>query len=118
MRLIVPFNNSPMYWGRPGVARRPGRGPSGFGRDVSPFPFATRSVLPSLETRTLVGYQPTGMKPRLRDLPGELTSKTATVLMLAFATKSRSPFGLKAREFGVFPGGAFGWSSARSVSTE
>src|ERR1051326_2222325 len=70
------------------VITPPGCGPKGFALDMTPFPFATRRRLPSGVTRTDVGYQPTGMKPSERLLPGVLTSKTATTLMFALATNN------------------------------
>src|SRR6267142_2933644 len=85
-----------------------GCGPSGFAFGIIPFPFATSRCLPSAVTRTDVGYQPTGMKPSERLLPGALTSKTATTLMFAFATNKVFSSGERARLFGVEPGGDCG----------
>src|ERR1035441_374097 len=86
----------------------PGCGPRGLALGVRPLPLATSRCLPSGVTRTDVGYQPTGMNPSERLLPGFSTSKTATVLLSAFATKSVFSSGDSARLFGVDPGGAFG----------
>src|SRR5262245_48788225 len=86
----------------------PGCGPKGLAFEVNPFPFATNIFLPSGITRTEVGYQPTGINPSERDLPGVLTSNTATILLSAFATKRVFSLGDNARLFGVEPGGALG----------
>src|SRR6266545_6229254 len=82
-----------------------------------PFPLATSRCLPSGVTRTEVGYQPTGMKPSERLLPGALTSNTAMLLLSALATNSVFSSGDKARLFGVEPGGRPGYSEAESVSS-
>src|SRR6478609_3709244 len=89
MKLIVPWKRSPMYSVRLIGSLRPGCGPLRFDLEMRPLPLATISVAPSFETRTLVGYQPTGMKPRLRAFAVSSTSKTATALILALATKRR-----------------------------
>src|SRR5262249_10147038 len=81
-----------------------------------PFPLVTSRRLPSGVTRTDVGYQPTGIKPSERLLPGALTSNTAILLLSAFATKSVFSSGDNARLFGVEPGGSPGWSDALNVS--
>ncbi len=94
----------------------PGCGPRGFAREALPLPFATRSCLPSGVTRTEVGYQPTGIKPSERLLPGVLTSKTATTLLSAFATNSMLSSRERARLFGVEPKRASGRSAAQIVS--
>src|SRR4051812_30340321 len=94
----------------------PGPGPRVFGSEAMPFPLATISVLPSRETRTLVGYQPTGMKPSDSALPGVFTANTATLLLFAFATNSSSPSGESARLLGMEPGGELGNSEAVSFS--
>ena len=86
----------------------PGCGPSGLALEVSPLPLATSRCLPSGVTRTDVGYQPTGMNPSDRLLPGVPTSKTATTLLSALATKSICSSGESARLLGVEPGGACG----------
>src|SRR5262245_53019418 len=81
-----------------------------------PLPLVTSSRRPSGVTRTDVGYQPTGMNPSERLAPGELTSKTATLLLSAFATNNVRSSGESARLFGVEPGGRPGRSDAVSVS--
>src|SRR6266545_4099187 len=81
-----------------------------------PFPLATKRRLPSGVTRTDVGYQPTGMNPSDRLLPGTLTSNMATLLLSALATKRVFSSGDSARLFGVEPGGRLGWSDAVNVS--
>src|SRR3954470_4540529 len=83
-----------------------------------PLPFATSNLFPSGVTRTEVGYQPTGIKPSERLFPGVLTSKTATALLSAFATKRVFSSGVKARLLGVDPGGAFGYKAAQIVSSD
>src|ERR1039457_4297518 len=88
--------------------RTPGWGPWGLALEERPLPLATSRCRPSGVTRTDVGYQPTGMNPSERLFPGFATSKTATMLLLAFATKSIFPSGDSARLFGVDPGGAWG----------
>src|ERR1017187_5304224 len=109
MMLRVPWNSRPMNCTSWSVERlTPGCGPSGLALGVIPLPLATSRCLPSGVTRTDVGYQPTGMKPSERLLPGFSTSNTATVLLSAFATKSVFSSGDSARLFGVDPGGAFG----------
>src|SRR6266850_5603499 len=86
--LNVPRKSRPMYC-TAGSAEllTPGWGPSGFALEMVPLPLATSRCLPSGVTRTEVGYQPTGIKPSERLLPGALTSKTAIMLLSAFATK-------------------------------
>src|SRR5439155_23784973 len=86
----------------------PGCGPSGLALGIIPFPFAIKRCFPSGVTRTEVGYHPAGMKPSARLLPGALTSKTATALLSALATKSICSSGDSARLFGVEPGGDCG----------
>ena len=95
----------------------PGCGPCRLDFGSRPFPLATSKRLPSGVTRTEVGYQPTGMKPSERLAPGCETSKTATLLLQALATKSRRPSGESARLFGVEPGGECGCSAALRVSS-
>src|SRR5436309_10690308 len=98
-----------MYWTvRSSGLLIPGCGPSGLALGRMPLPLATSRCLPSGVTRTLVGYQPTGMKPSERLLPGVLTSKTATRLLSALATKSVCSSGDNARLLGVEPGGDCG----------
>src|SRR4051794_16436242 len=64
MKLIVPSKSPPMYSTVDGGVGFFGEsGPCTFGFEITPLPFATSKVLPSEVTRTLVGYQPTGMKP-------------------------------------------------------
>src|ERR1019366_5515248 len=72
---------------------------------------------PSGVTRTEVGYQPTGINPSAWLLPTALTSKTATLLLQALATKSLVSSGDNARLFGVEPGSEVGANDASSVST-
>src|SRR2546421_12909990 len=86
----------------------PGWGPRGLALEMFPLPLATSNCRPSGVTRTEVGYQPEGMKPSERLFPGRLTSKTATALMLALATKRVRSSGESARLLGVEPGGASG----------
>src|SRR2546430_14762902 len=95
---------------------RPGCGPLRFALEIRPFPLATTRRLPSGVTRTEVGYQPTGMKPRERLLPGAPISKTATLLLSALATNNVFSSGESARLFGVEPGGKPGYNEAVSVS--
>src|ERR1035437_146523 len=104
MMFNVPRKSPAMY----SAVFCPGCGPCGFARDEIPFPFATNKCLPSGVTRTLVGYQPTGMKPRERLLPGLLTSNTATTFTFALATNKVFSSGDNARLFGVAPGGDCG----------
>ena len=86
----------------------PGCGPSGLAFEIMPLPFAIRRCFPSGVTRTDVGYQPAGIKPSERLFPGMLTSKTATMLLSALATKSIFSSGDSARLLGVEPGGECG----------
>src|SRR5664280_17295 len=115
MMLRVPRSNPAMY---SGVDSPPGMGwgPCGLASGIIPFPLATRSVLPSGVTRTEVGYQPTGIKPRDRLLPGVATSKTATAFTFALATNKVRSSGDKARLLGVAPGGDWGKNAAQIVS--
>src|SRR5437879_6296661 len=107
--LNVPCSKPAMYsWTLAGGPFLPGCGPCGFAFGRIPLPLVTSRRLPSGVTRTEVGYQPTGMKPSERLLPTVETSKTATVLMFALATKRIFSSGERARLFGVFPGGEFG----------
>src|SRR5579859_702434 len=116
--LKVPRNNPAMYCSTELVGvGTPGCGPSGLGNEVRPLPLATRSCLPLGVTRTEVGYQPTGINPNERLLPGVLTSKTATRLLSALAMKSVCSSGEMARLLGVEPGGACGYREAEIVST-
>src|SRR5882672_4889792 len=85
-----------------------GCGPSGLAFGMTPLPLATSKCLPSVVTRTEVGYQPTGMKPSERLWPGALTSNTATMLLSALATKRVRSSGESARLLGVEPGRACG----------
>src|SRR5439155_24643075 len=86
----------------------PGCGPLRLALEITPLPLATNNRLPSGVTRTEVGYQPTGIKPSERLRPGVLTSKTATILLSALATKRVFSSGVRATLFGVDPGGALG----------
>src|SRR5215472_15321478 len=114
MMLKVPRNIRPIY----SVVvlasgRRPGCGPSGFARGITPLRLATNRVSPSGVTRTESGYQPTGMNPSDRLWPGLVTSNTATVLLLASATNNVLSSGDSARLFGVDPGGDCGYRAAQ-----
>jgi hypothetical protein len=107
--LKVPWNSRAISCtAGPSEGFTPGCGPSGLALGVIPLPLATSRCFPSGVTRTDVGYQPTGMNPSERLLPGFSTSKTATVLLSAFATNSVFSSGESARLFGVDPGRAFG----------
>ena len=97
-------------------AGEPGNGPRGLAAELVPLPLATKSVWPSADTRTLVGNQPTGMKPSDFALPVFSTSKMATLLFVALATKRSSPSGESARLLGIEPGGELGKSDAVSFS--
>ena len=100
--------------------------PAALAQPISPPPLHHVSVsgtalcgtryLPSGVTRTEVGYQPAGMKPKERLFPGWLTSNTATALLSALATNKSSSSGERARLFGVEPGGAWGKSADHKVS--
>src|SRR5215813_12347524 len=83
---------------------------------MTPLPLATSKRLPSGVTRTEVGYQPVGMKPSERLLPGRLISNTATIFTFALATNRNRSSGDNARLLGVEPGGEFGKSAAQIVS--
>src|SRR5437764_7707212 len=117
MMLNVPRKSRPMYCtvGSDELLM-PGCGPFGLALEMVPLPLATSRCLPSGVTRTEVGYQPTGIKPSERLLPGALTSKTATILLSAFATKRVRSSGESARLLGVEPGGACGYSAGPLVS--
>src|SRR6476661_2075128 len=95
----------------------PGCGPCGLAREPAPFPLATSRCLPSGVTRTEVGYHPAGIKPSERLRRGVLTSKTATKLLSALATKRVFSSGERARLLGVEPDGALGKRAAQIVST-
>src|SRR5581483_7504861 len=116
MKATVPCIKPPMYSCRLRGVAVPGKGPRGFAAEVTPLPLATTSVRPSRDTRTLVGYQPTGMKPSDCAWPAVETSKIATSLLFAFATKSVFSSGVSATLFGIVPGGELGNSAALSVS--
>src|SRR2546421_1561310 len=113
----VPWNRPPMYSRTLAGGSLPGCGPLRFAFEMMPFPLATSRCRPSGVTRTEVGYQPTGMKPSERLLPGVRTSKTATLLLSALATNSVFPSGASARLFGVEPGGKPGYNEAIRVSS-
>src|ERR1700720_601252 len=115
MMLNVPGNRSLMDCTAP-VLFLPGCGPLGLAFEMRPLPLATRSCRPSGVTRTEVGYQPTGMKPSERPLPGTLTSKTAMLLLQALATNNLVSSGDSARLLGVEPGREAGESAASRVS--
>src|ERR1700733_10603284 len=67
--------------------------------------------------RTLVGYQPVGMKPSALDLPRSATLSTARLLASALATNNIWPSGVRARLFGVLPDGADGYRAQLIVSS-
>src|SRR4051812_45123812 len=83
-----------------------GLGPSRLDRELVPLPLATNRVLPSRSTRTAVGYQPAGMKPRGVLPPGSFTLIAAMSLVLALATNSTDSSGDRQSELGVHPSGA------------
>src|SRR5262245_29022401 len=117
MTLSVPRNSRAMYCTVGFVLLLiPGCGPIGLATGMTPLPLATNRLFPSGVTRTDVGYHPTGMKPSDRLLPGTLTSKTATILLFAFAMKSIVSSGDRATLFGVEPGGDCGNNAAQIVS--
>src|SRR4051812_7030988 len=97
-------------------AREPGKGPRGLAAEVPPLPFATSSVLPSVETRTEVGNQPTGINPSEIAWPGFETSKAAMLLLFALATNKSAPSGESATLLGIEPGGELGNNEALSCS--
>ena len=66
--------------------RRSGFGAARLAREATPLPLATSKSLPSGDTRTLVGYHPTGMNPFETLRPGSETSRTAKLLLSALAT--------------------------------
>ena len=66
-------------------------------------------------TFTDVGYQPVGMNPNDRLLPGCATSNTARQLLSALATSSL--FWARASPLGVLPAGALGYSDVTMVSS-
>ena len=94
-----------MYSCRFSGRESPGNVPRGLASEVTPLPLATTSVRPSGVARTLVGNQPTGMKPSERAWPRDETSNTATSLLFAFATNSSLPSPESARLLGIAPGG-------------
>src|ERR1043166_5338303 len=92
MMLSVPRKRPPMYCTvRLVESFGTGCGPSGLANEVTPLPFAMRSFRPLGVTRTDVGYQPAGMKPRERLLPGLVTSKTPTLWLSEFFQKTVLP---------------------------
>src|SRR5919199_5260950 len=105
----VPTAIEPTNW-LAGVSRRYGPGPSGFGPVPRPFALVTYSSLPSRATATPVGYQAVGISPVTTSLGPSWT--TATSLLPAFATYSRSP--VTASAFGLLPCRASGYG-ARSI---
>src|SRR5689334_23801282 len=68
-------------------------------------------------TFTLVGYQPTGIKPFDLLLPGIDISNTARQLLSALAIYNIFSFSLNASPLLVEPLGASGYSAVLSVST-
>src|SRR4051812_11694268 len=123
---MVPFINPPIYPGLTNPDVSPiwyttsscflsGLGPSGFGYDEKPFPFATNIFLPI--TFMLVGYQPTGINPFDLLLPGTETSNTARQLLSAFATYNFFSSAESASPFEVEPSGASGNKAAFRTST-
>src|SRR3990170_5703176 len=92
---MVPFINPPMYPSLTCMDVSPkcrstvcaglvGLGPVGLAKDEKPLPLETNIFLPV--TFIFVGYQPTGIKPFERLLPGVDTSNTARQLLSALAT--------------------------------
>src|SRR5262245_16491311 len=81
-----------------------------------PFPFAINKCCPSGVTLTEVGYQPAGMNPKDCARAGLLISKTAIMLLSAFATNNVVSSAVKARLLGVEPGKAFGKRAEQIVS--
>src|ERR1700744_2391420 len=115
--LNVPFSRLAMYC-LPSFLEPPatGCGPLGLAMAMLPLPLAMSSRLPSSVTRTQVGYQPLGIKPRLRPWPGLETSNTAMALIFALATYKVFSSGESVRLFGVAPFGESGNSVAQRVS--
>ena len=91
-----------------------GRGPYGLAKEVFPFPFVTQILL--LINFTLVGNQPTGIKPLGTLFPGVETSKTAKQLLSAFAIYKLFLIGSIAKPFVVEPDGEFGYKATSKVS--
>src|SRR5436190_24079452 len=75
-----PCMSPPMYSLMTAGALLPGLSPCRLAFEMPPLPFATKSLFPSGDTRTEVGYQPVGINPSERALPTSSTSKTASVL--------------------------------------
>ena len=92
-----------------------GLGPYGFAIERKPLPLATKIFFPT--TATLVGYQPTGIKPLLLLSPFLRTSKTARQLLSALAMYKVFSSLLKAIPLVVDPLGASANSAAFRVST-
>src|SRR5258708_30705535 len=113
--LRLPVIRPAMYSTLP-VVLTAGFGPSGLAFDMPPLPLAISSLRPSGVTRTEVGYQPLGMKPSDRLLPGSATSNTATAFSVALATNSSLSSGERARPAGGSPGGRLGGDPAAAVS--
>ena len=82
--------------------------------EVNPLPLVTNIFLPI--TCTLVGYQPTGINPRLLLCPGWDTSNTDKQLLSALAMYSVFSSALKPNPLVVDPLGASGYKAAFSVS--
>src|SRR5438034_7318488 len=101
--LREPGNRLAMYWRTVTLRGNSGSGPCGLASDIVPLPLAMYRRLSAELKRTLVGYQPVGMKPSGLAWPGAATLKTATLLASALATKSSEPSGVKHRLFGVLP---------------
>src|SRR5262245_43503914 len=112
----VPWKSPPMYSRTVAGGGAMGLGRCRLARGTRPLPLAIRIRSPFGTNRTQVGYQPAGMIPSDAPLPGRLTSKTATLLLSALATRSARPSGERARLLGVLPFGAFGWSALESDS--
>ncbi len=91
--------------------------PPGFAFGSSPRALMINSCRPFGVIRTDDGIQPVGTNPSARPARGVLTSKTATLLLLALATNSVLPSGDSARLSGVEPGGSSGAKDDRRVST-
>src|SRR5678816_1451592 len=102
--LTVPSIKLAMYSRTVAGPPPPGCGPFRFDFEIKPLPLATSNRLPSGVTRTDVGYQPTGIKPSERLLPGVATSKTGLALRFALAPNTVASSGDSARLLGLEPG--------------
>ena len=103
MILSVPLNRPPIYSRTDAGSSRMGFGPFALSREASPLPLVTKIFWSPSAKRTLVGYQPTGIKPSDFDLPRSRMSKTAMLLLSALATINTFSSGETAKLFGVLP---------------